>query len=872
MSPIIDFSPENQNTSDTPHVDGLYKDWFLDYASYVILERAIPALYDGFKPVQRRILHAMKEQDDGRFTKVANIIGQTMQYHPHGDQAIGDALVKLGQKDLLIETQGNWGDVRTGDDAAAPRYIEARLSKFALHTIFNEDNTAWQMSYDGRKREPIIFPVKFPLLLAQGTDGIAVGLSTKIMPHNFVELCQASIEILKGNKTKILPDFPTYSMIDASNYNSGKQGGKIRCRSHIEVVDKKTLVIKDVPYGVTTETLVDSILKANDKGKIKIKKVTDNTAKEVELTVELLPGTPPEMTIDALYAFTDCEISISPNACVIVDNKPLFLSVDELLEISTAHTKDLLKKELEIKRDDLELKWHFSSLEKIFIENRIYRDIEECETWEAVIATIDKGLTPHKPKLQREVTQEDIVRLTEIRIKRISKFDAKKADEAINELEKQIKQINKNLKNLTAFVIDYFNDLIQKFGKDKERRTDIKNFDTIEVRAVVANNQKLYLNRADGFIGYGLKKDEYICDCSDIDDIIIFRRDGVMMVTKIGDKKFVGKDIIYANVWRKDDERTIYNIIFSDNKTKRNFAKRFPVTSITRDKEYVIAKGEKTKILHFTANPNGEAEVVSVKLTQASAARIKQFEYNFADLLIKGRDAQGNVITPYPIQKIDIKQKGISTLGGTKIWYDFYIGRLSKDKAGNYLGEFMSGEHILVVLKSGIFYLTNFELSNKYDPDKILHIQKLDPDTVFNVVYFDGETKHYYVKRFVVENHQEGKEFDFITENPNSKLIFCSLHPMAKARFWVLKGKSKEKVEVLLDFNQFMEIKGWKAQGNRLTQFIFTGEIEDLTDYSKSPEHEEELHEQNEYMFDIGTSIDLSPEVDIIGEQGKLFE
>ena len=872
MAAIIDFSPDDYVSSSTPHVNDLYKDWFLDYASYVILERAIPALYDGMKPVQRRIMHAMKEQDDGRFTKVANIIGQTMQYHPHGDQAIGDALVKLGQKDLLIEMQGNWGDIRTGDDAAAPRYIEARLSKFALHTVFNDENTDWQMSYDGRKREPIIFPVKFPLLLAQGADGIAVGLSTKVMPHNFNELCLASIEILKGNETNIIPDFLTYGMLDASNYNSGKQGGKIRCRAHIDVIDKKTLIIKDVPYGITTETLVDSILKANEKGKIKIKKVTDNTARNVELLIELLPGTPPELTIDALYAFTDCEISISPNTCVIIDNKPQFLSVDELLKISTLYTKDLLRKELENKKESLELKWHFSSLEKIFIENKIYRKIEDCETWEAVLTAIDKGLEPFKHKLQRIVTDEDIIRLTEIKIKRISKFDAKRADELINDLEKQIKQIVKNLKNLTLYCIDYFNEILKIFGEGKERKTEIKSFDTIEVRAVVANNQKLYINRIDGFVGYGLKKDEYICDCSDIDDVIIFRRDGVMMVTKVGDKKFVGKDILYAQIWRKDDERTIYNIIFSDNKTKRNFAKRFAVTSITREKEYVIAKGDKVKILHFSANPNGEAEIIGIKLTQASAARIKHFEYNFADLMVKGRDSQGNVVTPYPIQKIDIAQKGISTLGGTKIWYDKYIGRLSKDKTGVYLGEFMSGEQILVILKTGIYYLTNYELTNKYDPDKILKIQKLDPEVILNIIYFDGDSKHHFVKRFNIENRQEGKEFEFITENQNSKLVFCSLSPNAKAKINVLKGREKEKVEIIIDFNKFMEIKGWKAQGNRLTQFIFTGEIEDITKYENDQEHIEEIHEQNEYMYDIGSSIDLPIESKINGEQGKLFE
>lgn len=871
-----DFIPivRSYSEGETIHIDGLYQEWFLDYASYVILERAIPALLDGLKPVQRRILHAMKEQDDGRFTKVANIIGQTMQYHPHGDMAIGDALVNLGQKDLLIETQGNWGDVRTGDNAAAPRYIEARLSKFALHASFNQDNTEWQMSYDGRKREPVMLPIKFPLVLAQGVEGIAVGLSTKILPHNFIELCRASIDVLNGKETKILPDFPTGGMMDASQYNSGKQGGKIRCRAHIEIVDKKTLCIKDVPYGVTTEALVDSILKALDKGKIKIKKVTDNTAKDVELIVELLPGTSPDVTIDALYAFTDCEKSISPNACVILDEKPIFVTVEELLKLSTAHTKELLKRELEIERDELENKWHFSSLEKIFIEKRIYRDIEECETWEAVLKAIDQGLEPYKKLLKREVTQEDIVKLTEIRIKRISKFDAKKADEAINELDKQIKQINKNLKQLTQFAIEYFEDLIKRFGKGKERKTEVKNFDNIEVRSVVANNQKLYINREEGFVGYGIKKDEFVCECSDIDDIIIFRRDGVMMVVRIGEKKFVGKDVIYVNVWKKDDERTIYNLVYSDNKSKKNYIKRFPVTSITRDKEYAVAKGEKTKVLYFSANPNGEAEIISVKLTQSCAARIKQFEYNFSEVLIKGRDSQGNILSPYPITKVEMKQKGVSTLGGTKVWIDKTVGRLNKDGYGDYLGEFLRDEAILVVLKSGSLYLTNYELTNKYDIEKILDIRKLKGDEIFNIIYFEGESKNFYVKRFIMEQKVENKEIEFVSNHPNTKLVYFSISHQAKAKYSILKGREKELVEQVLDFNAFMDIKGWKAQGNRLSQFLVTGDIIDLTEYNTDKEVQEELNEQNEHMFDVGTTIDFDVNSDILdnkGEQGKLF-
>lgn len=581
----------------TIHVSHMYKDWFLDYASYVILERAVPDIRDGLKPVQRRILHAMREMDDGRFHKVANVIGQTMQYHPHGDAAIGEALVNMGQKDLLIETQGNWGDVRTGDDAAAPRYIEARLSKFALEVGFNKETTEWQLSYDGRKAEPVSLPMKFPLALAMGVEGIAVGLSTKILPHNFCELILASIEVLKGNETNLLPDFATGGMVDVSEYNHGERGGKVRCRAKIEVVDKKTVAIREIPFGTTTTSLIESIIKANDKGKIKIKRVTDNTAKDVEISIELAPGVSPDVTVDALYAFTDCEVSISPSTCIIEDDKPLFLSVDEILRRSTKHTRELLKRELEIRLEELNEKWHFSSLEKIFIENRIYRDIEECETWEAVIKTIDKGLDPHKKKLMREVTEEDIVRLTEIKIKRISKYDAFKADELIRELEKEMKEVKHNLRHLTEFAIKYFEELLRKYGKGRERKTEIRKFDTIEAKAVVANNAKLYVNREEGFVGFGLKKDEFICDCSDIDDIIAFTEDGKMKVVRIADKVFIGKKILYANVWKKEDERMTYHMIYSDGKTGKAFAKRFNVTAITRDKEYDLTQGNaKSKV------------------------------------------------------------------------------------------------------------------------------------------------------------------------------------------------------------------------------------------------------------------------------------
>ncbi|MDX1629656.1 MAG: DNA gyrase/topoisomerase IV subunit A, partial [Fulvivirga sp.] len=652
-------------------VSGMYENWFLDYASYVILERAVPAIEDGFKPVQRRIMHALKEMDDGRFNKVANVIGQTMQYHPHGDASIGDAMVNIGQKDLLIETQGNWGDIRTGDSAAAPRYIEARLSKFALDVVYNPQTTEWQLSYDGRKKEPITLPVKFPLLLAQGVEGIAVGLSTKILPHNFCELIKGSINVLKGKKPKLYPDFPTGGMADFSEYNEGLKGGRVKVRAKIEEYDKKTLVIKDIPFGTTTTSLIDSIIKANDKGKIKIKKVVDNTAKDIEILVYLASGQSPDITIDALYAFTDCEVSISPNACVIIDDKPHFMSVNEMLKVNTHQTVDLLTQELEIKKAELKEKILFSSLEKIFIENRIYRDIEECETWEAVIKTIDKGLDPYKKQFYREITEEDIVKLTEIKIKRISKFDSFKADEQLKKLEEALKETEHNLANITDFAIDYFENLLEKYGKGRERRTEIKSFDSIDTTIVAANNQKLYVNRKDGFVGYGLKKDEFVTECSDIDDIIAIRKDGKFMVSKVADKVFMGKDILYTGVWKKGDERMTYNMIYVDGKSGRSMAKRFHVKAVTRDKEYDLTKGHKNSKVHYlSANPNGEAEIVTVKLTSGCKARKKVFEFDFAELDIKGRGAGGNIITKYPVRKVELKEEGYSTLSGLDIWYD----------------------------------------------------------------------------------------------------------------------------------------------------------------------------------------------------------
>ena len=690
-------------------ITGMYKDWFLDYASYVILERAVPAIEDGLKPVQRRILHAMKEMDDGRFNKVANIIGQSMQYHPHGDASIGDAIVNMGQKDLLIETQGNWGDVRTGDGAAAARYIEARLSKFALDVVFNPQTTDWQLSYDGRKREPVTLPVKFPLLLAQGVEGIAVGLSTKILPHNFRELIEASIELLKGNSPQVLPDFLTGGLADFSDYQEGLRGGKVKIRARIEEDANKTLLIKEIPFGTTTDSLIDSILKANEKGKIKIKKVVDNTAKDVEIQIQLVPGVSPDVTIDALYAFTDCEVSISPNACVIIEDKPVFLTVNEILKYNTKQTKELLRKELEIRKGELLEKLLFSSLEKIFIENRIYRDIEECTTWDAVLEAIDRGLDPYKPDFYRTIVQEDLVRLTEIKIKRISKFDTFKADELMKRLQDELKEVNYNLKHLTDYSIAYYQNLLDKYGKGRERKTEIRAFDTIQAAVVAANNAKLYVNRVDGFVGYGLKKDEYICECSDLDDIIAIRRDGKLVVSKIQEKLFMGKDLVYVGVFRKNDERMTYNFIYLDGVSGRSMVKRFQVGGITRDKEYDLTKGTKgSKLLYLTVNPNGEAEVVTVYLTQGAKARVKVFDFDFAEIEIKGRAAGGNILTRYPVRKIQFKMEGKSTLGGLNIYFDVAVGRLNTDSRGKQIGNFLGDDKILVCYKNGDYELTSF--------------------------------------------------------------------------------------------------------------------------------------------------------------------
>jgi topoisomerase IV subunit A len=829
------------------HVSGMYENWFLEYASYVILERAVPALSDGLKPVQRRILHAMKTMDDGRFHKVANIIGQTMQYHPHGDAAIGDALVNMGQKELLIETQGNWGDIRTGDRAAAPRYIEAKLSKFALHVAFNSDNTEWQLSYDGRKKEPVSLPMKFPMVLAQGTEGIAVGLATKIMPHNFIELCKASIKVLEGKKTNIQPDFPTGGMADFSNYNHGARGSKIRLRGVLEIVDKKTIVIREIPFGHTTTGIIDSIIKANEKGKIKIKKVVDNTAEHVEILIELASGVSPDLTVDALYAFTNCEVSISPNACVIYEDKPRFISVDELLRISTLNTKELLRKELEIKKAALEGKWHFSSLERIFIENRIYHDIEECETWESVIETIDKGLEPFKKNLKMEVTTDDIVKLTEIKIKRISKFDSFKADELILNLEGQIDELKHHLAHLTTYAIDYFNELINKYGKGKERKTKIQSFENIQATQVVAANAKLYANLEEGFIGTGLKKDTFISDCSDIDDVIVFRKDGNMRVVRIEDKVFTGgKQIMHTAVWKKNDDRTIYNMIYRDGQKGITYAKRFAVTSVTRDKDYQLTKGnEKDKVLYFTVNPNGESETVTIYLSSGSRARKKTLTYDFANLEIKGRGSKGNIVTRYPVRKVEQKEMGTSTIGGRKIWIDEITGRLNTVERGRYLGEFDTGDMILVLFKEGSYELTNYDLINKYNMEQISILEKFNPDCVVSTVYYDADRKKYYVKRFKIETQTLGQHFAFLSDTKGSKPVVISTAAKVEIEYTEVKGKQTTGRTLFLE--EFIDVKGWKSIGNQLGDKSSVKKIRILSEFRDIEEPvEEEIVEMDE--------------------------
>lgn len=843
-SPAEAAAPEEEEAKFAPgevihdlnNVRGMYQNWFLDYASYVILERAVPAVEDGLKPVQRRILHAMNEMDDGRFNKVANVIGQTMQYHPHGDASIGDAMVNLGQKDLLIETQGNWGDVRTGDSAAAPRYIEARLSKFALEVVFNPDITEWQMSYDGRKREPTTLPVKFPLLLAQGVEGIAVGLSTKIMPHNFRELCQASIDVLRKREFRLYPDFPTGGLADISNYQNGQRGGRIRLRATIEKIDKTLLIIRDIPYGTTTTALMESIVKASEANKIKIKKVVDNTAADVEIQVQLPPGISPDLTIDALYAFTDCEISISPNTCVIIDDKPRFVGVEDMLRLSTGKTVRLLERELEIRQQELQEKWHSASLEKIFIENRIYRKIEECETWEQILETIDAGLKKfvrvegEKLKkddtrlvLRRPISEDDLTRLTEIRIKRISKFDGFKAEEYIQKLDVELAEVADHLANLTRYAIAYFENLLKKYGEKRGRKTQLRTFDVVTAQKVAIANQKLYVNRQDGFIGHGLKKDEkaeFVCDCSDLDDIIAIKRDGTFTVTKIAEKTFVGKDILHAGVYNKNDDRLVYNMVYVDGASGISFAKRFLVSGITRDKTYDLTKGTKgTKTLYLTANPNSESETVTIQLSDKAPARVKQFEFDFAELAIKGKGSMGNIVTKQPIKKITQKSVGDSTLGGREVFFDSVVGRLNHAGHGRYLGAFDTEHVVLVVYKDGSYELKAPSPTLHFDVPNILILRKLEPDTVVSAVYVDGETKLHYVKRFHIETTTMDKPFSFISESKGSKLLAASTFTEPEVEVKLQRDKKADKETEKIRLDQFIEVKGWKALGNKLNYF-----------------------------------------------------
>lgn len=823
MSEELDYnedelnSTENQSEDTITKVTGMYKDWFLDYASYVILERAVPAIEDGFKPVQRRIMQSLKDLDDGRYNKVANIVGHTMQYHPHGDMSIADAMVQIGQKDILIDTQGNWGNILTGDRAAASRYIEARLSKFALEVVYNPKNTEWQASYDGRRKEPINLPVKFPLLLAQGAEGIAVGLSTKVLPHNFIELIEASIKHLQGKRFQLFPDFPTGGVADVTNYNDGLRGGKIRSRARINHHGKNMLSITEIPFSTTTTSLIDSILKANEKGKIKVKKIEDNTAAEVEILIHLPNGISPDKTIDALYAFTKCETPISPLGCVIEDNKPLFVGVNEMLKTSTDRTVALLKSELEIQLNELEAQWHFASLERIFIENRIYRDIEEEETWKGVISAIDKGLKPHINHLKRPVVEEDIVRLTEIKIKRISKFDIDKAQQKIDALEERIAQIKHHLNHLIEFAINYFKGLKTDYGKGRERKTEIRVFDDIEATKVVIRNTKLYVNREEGFVGTSLRKDEYVTDCSDIDDVIVFTQDGKMMVTKVGAKTFIGKDIIHVAVFKKKDTRTIYNMVYRDGARGASYVKRFSVTSITRDKAYELTKGTKsTKVIYFTANPNGEAELVTVLLRQTGSIKKLKFDLDFTDMIVKGRGSRGNIVTKYSVKRVELKEKGLSTLKPRKIWFDETVQRLNVDQRGELLGDFTSEDRLLIIDQNGIVKTVVPEITLHFN-DAMIVLEKWDPKKPISVIYWEGEKELFYVKRFLIENPD--KEEKVISDHLKSYLetVFTDYRPVVELVFAKKRGKERQgNIEVKLE--NFISIKGISALGNQLTK------------------------------------------------------
>ncbi len=856
--------PEGENTAqDTTaaltRVSGMYKDWFLDYASYVILERAVPAIEDGFKPVQRRIMHSLKELDDGRYNKVANVVGHTMQYHPHGDASIADAMVQIGQKELLIDTQGNWGNILTGDRAAASRYIEARLSKFALEVVFSPKITEWQQSYDGRKKEPVNLPVKFPLLLAQGAEGIAVGLSTKILPHNFIELIDASIKHLKGQRFTLFPDFPTSGIIDVSNYNDGLRGGKIRVRAKISQLDKNTLVINEIPYGTNTSSLIDSILKVNEKGKIKVRKIEDNTAAEVEILVHLPPGISPDKTIDALYAFTACESSISPLGCIIEDNKPLFIGVTEMLKRSTEATVELLRLELELQLSELEEQWHFASLERIFIENRIYRDIEEEETWEGVIKAIDKGLKPFTGHLRRPVTEEDIVRLTEIRIKRISKFDLDKAQQLLDALEDKIAQVKHHLAHLVEYAIDYFKNLKTTYGKGRERKSEIRIFDDIEATKVAIRNTKLYVNREEGFVGTSLKRDEYVADCSDIDDIIVFTQEGKMQVVKVDAKIFVGKNIIHVAVFKKKDKRTIYNLMYKDGKGGPTYVKRFNVTSITRDKPYDLTAGTpNSAVLYFSANPNGEAEVVTVNLRQAGSIKKLKWDIDFADVLIKGRASKGNIVTKYTVKKIELKEKGVSTLKPRKIWFDDVVRRLNVDGRGELIGEFKGDDLLLIITQKGVVKTMLPVLTSHFD-DGMIVLEKWNPNKPISAIYWEGEKERFYVKRFLVEN--ENREDLFISEHPKSylELVSTDWRPMIEIEFPKPRGK-EGKENQNIDLEDFISIKGIKALGNQLT----SEKVKNINALEALPYEEPEAEETND--IEVVDEEDVSDATNTAGE------
>lgn len=857
------FYENDENPEDTiTKVTGMYKDWFLDYASYVILERAVPAIEDGFKPVQRRIMHSLKELDDGRYNKVANVVGHTMQYHPHGDASIGDAMVQIGQKELLIDCQGNWGNILTGDSAAASRYIEARLSKFALEVLYSPKITDWGVSYDGRRAEPNNLPVKFPLLLAQGAEGIAVGLSTKVLPHNFNELIDASIKILKGRSFTLYPDFQTAGIADVSNYNDGMRGGRVRVRAKIAQLDKQTLVITQIPFSTNTSSLIDSILKANEKGKIKIKKIEDNTAAEVEILIHLFPGVSPDKTIDALYAFTACETSVAPLGCVIQDNKPLFIGVSDMLKISTNRTVDLLRQELDIQLEELKNKWHFSTLEKIFIREEMYIDFKLYADRESLYEYMYKRFEPFAKSFVRAITDEDLQKLTQIPMIRITRFDSDKADDFIAKLEDEMKEVQHHLDNLIDFAIDYFSKLKEKYGKGRERQTELRSFENIEATKVVLRNTKLYVNKEEGFFGTGLKKDEYVADCSDIDDVIVFLRDGKMMISKVDDKKFVGKDIIHIAVFDKNDKRTIYNMIYRDGKNGSTFIKRFNVSGVTRDKFYDLTQETAgSQVLYFSANPNGEAEVVTILLRQVGSVKKLKWDVDFTDIAIKGRASRGNTVTKYPIKKIELKEKGISTLRPRKIWFDDTVQRLNVDGRGELLGEFRPNDRLLIINQSGKLKTIIPELTTHFDEDMIV-LEKWNPKKPISTIYYDGEKERYFVKRFLVEN--ENKEELFITEHEKSQLEIVSTdwRPVAEVVFTKVKGIQKENQTI--DLEQFIAIKGIKALGNQLT----TDKLKQVNLLESLPYEEpvEEVPEEMEVIGEESISEDIKTELDDDGQ------